>query len=139
MEHPYYSKIPKLPLDKNLMMLLFLLASIKGASMKVYPKALSTRVTRNHNNILYLMLNMKIFQIPFFHPLLASVISSIIIFKIQNGLVFLTKKSSSLRVLLIHLREHKFRLNFQDSIDPLCSSCQHIKTIIHHAFLHCSN
>ena len=105
MEHPYYSKIPKLPLDKNLMMLLFLLASIKGASMKVYPKALSTRV----NNILYLMLNMKIFQIPFFHPLLASVISSIIIFKIQNGLVFLTKKSSSLSVQeLYRLQDYEF-------------------------------
>ena len=109
MEHPYYSKIPKLPLDKNLMMLLFLLAFIKSASMKVYPKALSTRVTRNHNNILYLMLNMKIFQIPFFHPLLASVISSIIIFKIQNGLVFLTKKSSSLSVQeLYRLQDYEF-------------------------------
>ena len=95
----------------------------------------------------------------FFHPLLLSGISSIIIFEIRNRLVLLKNKSlnlsdqvlivrlmciiliellTRLRVGLSHLREHKFRHNFQDSLDPFCNCGRHIETTIHF-FLHCSN
>ena len=104
------------------------------------------------------MLSMNTSQTLFFHPLLLSGISSIIIFEIRNRLVLLTNKSlnlsdqflivcliphgikrlTRLRVGLTHLREHKFRHNFQDFLDPFCNYGQHIKTTIHF-FLHTSN
>ena len=92
----------------------------------------------------------------FFHPLLWSGISSIInsesvsAFKEQilkfirpspsstfnvhtpHGIKLLTR----LRVRLSHLREHEFRHNFQDSLDPFCNCGWHIETTIHF-FLHC--
>ena len=43
-----------------------------------------------------------------------------------------------LRIGFSHLKEHKFRHNFQDSIDPKCSCSCGIETMIHF-FLHCSN
>ena len=43
-----------------------------------------------------------------------------------------------LRVGVSHLREHKFRHNFQDSLDPFCNCGRHIETTIHF-FLHCLN
>ena len=96
----------------------------------------------------------------FSHPLLLSGISSIIIFEVQNRLVLLKNKIfkfirpspnstfnvhnphgikllTRLRVGLSHLREHKFRHNFQDSLDPFCNCGRHIETTIHF-FLHCS-
>ena len=48
------------------------------------------------------------------------------------------KLLTRLRVGLRHLREHKFRPNFQDSLDPFCNCGWHIETTIHF-FLHCSN
>ena len=36
-----------------------------------------------------------------------------------------------LRVGLSHLRERKFRHNFQDSLDPLCNCNRHIEAAIH--------
>ena len=48
------------------------------------------------------------------------------------------KLLARLRVGLSHLREHKFRHNFQDSLDLFCNSGRHIETTIHF-FLHCSN
>ena len=36
------------------------------------------------------------------------------------------------------MREHKFRHNLQDSLDPFCNSGWHIETSLHF-FLHCSN
>ena len=39
---------------------------------------------------------------------------------------------------LSHLHEHKFRHNFQDSLDPFCNCGRHIETTIHF-FLHYSN
>ena len=110
---------------------------------------------------LYLMLNMNISETLFFHPLLLSGISSIITFEIRNRLVLSKNKSlnssdqvlivrlmciipmelnylTRLRVGLSHLREHKFRHNFQDSLDPFCNCGRHIETTIHF-FLHCSN
>ena len=51
-----------------------------------------------------------------------------------HGIKLLTR----LRVGLSHLREHKFRHNFQDSLDPFCNCGRHIETTIHF-FLHCSN
>ena len=41
-----------------------------------------------------------------------------------------------LRLGLSHLREHKFKHSFQDSINPLCSCSLDIKSTIHY-FLHC--
>ena len=52
-------------------------------------KVWSTRTTRSHNNTLYLMFNMNTSETLFFHPLLLSGISSIIIFEIRNQLVLL--------------------------------------------------
>ena len=43
-----------------------------------------------------------------------------------------------LRVGLSHLRENKFRNNFQDSLDPFCNCGRLIETTIHF-FLHRSN
>ena len=98
----------------------------------------------------------------FFHPLLLSRIASVAIFGIRNQLVLLKNKSlnSSDQVLMVqlinvhnphgvklltrlwvglsHLRKHKFRHNFQDSVDPICNFGRHIEAIIHF-FLHCSN
>ena len=51
-----------------------------------------------------------------------------------NGLKHLTR----LRLGLSHLREHKFKHNFQDSINPLCSCGENIETT-EHFFLHCQN
>ena len=48
------------------------------------------------------------------------------------------KLLTRLRVGLSHLREHKCRHNFQDSLDTFCNCGQHIETTIHF-FLHCSN
>ena len=49
------------------------------------------------------------------------------------GLKLLTR----LRVNLSHLREHKFRHNFQDTLNPLCSCSLEIETTKHY-LLHCS-
>ena len=43
-----------------------------------------------------------------------------------------------LRVVLSHLREHKFRHSFQDSLNSFCNCGRHIETTIHF-FLHCLN
>ena len=50
------------------------------------------------------------------------------------GIKLLTR----LRVGLSHLREHKFRHIFQDSLDPFFHCGPHIETTIHF-FLHRSN
>ena len=57
-------------------------------------------------------------------------------FNVHNphGIKLLTR----LRVGLSHLREHKFRQNFQDFLDPFCNCSQHVEITIHF-FLHCSN
>ena len=60
-------------------------------------------------------------------------------FNVHNphGIKLLTR----LRNGLSHLREHKFRHNFQDSLYPFCNCGWHIETTIHF-FLHywnCSN
>ena len=51
-----------------------------------------------------------------------------------NGLKHLTR----LRLGLSHLREHKFKHNFQDALNPLCSCGENIETT-EHFFLHCQN
>ena len=58
------------------------------------------------------------------------------IFNIHNplGIKYLTR----LRVGFSHLKENKFRHNFQDSIDPMCNCGSGIETTIHF-FLHCAN
>ena len=43
-----------------------------------------------------------------------------------------------LRIGFSHLKEHKFKHNFQDSVDPMCSCSSGIETTIHF-FLHCAN
>ena len=103
------------------------------------------------------MLNMNTTRTLFFNLLLLSEISLIIILKIQNWLVLLKSKSlnllnqvlmvrlmcgikllTRLRVGLSHLRDRKFRHNFQDSLDPFHNCGLHIEITIHF-FLHCTN
>ena len=43
-----------------------------------------------------------------------------------------------LRLGLSHLNEHKFRHNFADCVNPLCSCCIEPETTLH-VFLHCHN
>ena len=50
----------------------------------------------------------------------------------SKGLKFVT----GLRLGLSYLREHKFKHNFQDSINPLCSCSLDVESAIHY-FLHC--
>ena len=125
------------------------------------PKVLSTRTTRNYNNIPLFNVKHEYFRNSFFP---STVIEwnkldnnirnseSVSAFKKQilkfirpspystfnmhnpHGIKILKR----LRVWLSHLRQHKFRHNFQDSLDPFCNCSQHIKTTIHF-FLHTSN
>ena len=53
-------------------------------------------------------------------------------------LVFFTIKITRLRIIFSHLKEHKFKRNFQASIGPMCSYSSGIKTTIHF-FLYCAN
>ena len=48
------------------------------------------------------------------------------------------KLITTLRLGLSHLREHKFRHNFQDTLNPICSCGENIETTTHY-LLHCSN
>ena len=48
------------------------------------------------------------------------------------------KLLTHLRIGFSHLKEHKFKHNFQDSIDPLCSCGNDIESMVHF-FLHCQN
>ena len=48
------------------------------------------------------------------------------------------KLITRLRLDLSHLRMHKFRLNFQDTLNPIWSCGDDIETAIHY-LLHCSN
>ena len=41
------------------------------------------------------------------------------------------------RLGLRHLREHKFKHNFQDTLNPICNCDQGIETLCHY-LLHCS-
>ena len=58
------------------------------------------------------------------------------VFNIRNpsGKRLLTR----LRISFSHLKEHKFKHNFQESVDPLCSCGNDIESS-DHFFLHCSN
>ena len=51
---------------------------------------------------------------------------------IKVGIKYLTR----LRLGLSHLNEHKFRQNFQDCLNPLCSCSLEVETTNHY-FLHC--
>ena len=53
---------------------------------------------------------------------------------ISLGVKYLTR----LRIGFSHLKEHKLKHNFHDSIDPMCSCSSGIETTIHF-FLHCGN
>ena len=46
------------------------------------------------------------------------------------------KLVTKLRISLIHLREHKFKHSFQDTLNSLCSCGLDIETTSHY-FLHC--
>ena len=50
------------------------------------------------------------------------------------GIKYLTR----LRLVFSHLKEHKFKRNFQDSVDPLCSGGIEPESS-KHFFLHCDN
>ena len=58
------------------------------------------------------------------------------VFSVHNpvGIKFLNR----LRLGLSHLREHKFKHNFQDCLDPICNCRIEIESTIHF-FLHCPN
>ena len=58
------------------------------------------------------------------------------VFRCHNpkGIKLLTR----LRLGLSHLREHKFKHGFLDSLNPICSCGQNIETSTHF-LLHCSN
>ena len=58
------------------------------------------------------------------------------VFNINNplGLKLLTR----LRIGFSHLKEHKFKHSFQDSVDPLCSCGNDIESTVHF-FVHCPN
>ena len=43
-----------------------------------------------------------------------------------------------LRIGFSHLKEHKFKHNFQDSIDPMYSCSSGIEAAVHF-FVHCAN
>ena len=60
--------------------------------------------------------------------------NSIFNFPNSLGLSYLT----SLRFGLSHLRKHKFRHSFWDSLNPICNSGNGIE-LSKHYFLHCSN
>ena len=61
---------------------------------------------------------------------------TISIYNIHNplGVKYLTR----LGIRFIHLKEHKFTHNFQDSVDPTCSCSGGIETTIYF-FVHCAN
>ena len=48
------------------------------------------------------------------------------------------KLSTRLRVGFSHLKKHKFRRNFVDAINPLCS-CENFVESATHFFLHCTH
>ena len=52
----------------------------------------------------------------------------------SKGIKLITK----LRLGLSHLREHKFRLNFQDTLNPICRCGENIETTIY-CLLHYPN
>ena len=78
--------------------------------------------------------NVKSFQI--FRNLLLKIRRPIqnSIFNVHGpvGIKYLTR----LRLGLSHLNEHKFRHNFKDCLNPLCSCSLEVETVIHY-FLHC--
>ena len=48
------------------------------------------------------------------------------------------KLITRLRLCLSHLRDHKFKHNFLDCLNPICCRGKDIETIVHYLF-HCSN
>ena len=48
------------------------------------------------------------------------------------------KLLTRLRIGFSHIKEHKFKHNFQDSVDPLCSCGNDIESTVHF-FLYCPN
>ena len=108
------------------------------------PKVLSTRTTRNHNNIPLFNVKHEYLRNSFFPSTVTEWnklnnnirnSESVSAFKKQI-LKFIRPSPNStfnvhnphgikllirLRVGLSHLREHKFRRNFQDSLDPFCN------------------
>ena len=132
---------------------------IKGIAL--ISKVLSTQTTRNHNNIPLFNVKHEYFRNSFFPSTVTEWnklnnnirnAESLSAFRKQilkfirpspnstfnvhnaNGIKLLTR----LRVGLSHLREHKFRHNFQDSLDPFRNCGWYIETTIHF-FLHCSD
>ena len=67
----------------------------------------------------------------FFRP------SPSLMYNVHNpkGIIFLNR----LRVDFSHLKEHKFRHNFQDTIDPFCNCATNSIETTEHYLLHCSN
>ena len=79
-----------------------------SASLKIFKKHLLNFVRPNSNNLINI-----------------------------NSLL-VSKPLTRLRIGFSHLKEHKFKHNFQDSVDPLCSCGNDIESTVHF-FLHCPN
>ena len=58
------------------------------------------------------------------------------VFNINNSLEI--KLLALLTIAFSHLKEHKFKHNFQDSVDPLCS-CENDIELTVHFLVHCPN
>ena len=56
----------------------------------------------------------------------------------QEEIIQILKLLTHIRIGFSHLKEHKFKHNFQDSVDPLCSCGNDIESSVHF-FLHCPN
>ena len=127
----------------------------------IIPRVLSTRTTRNHNNIPLFDVKHEYFWNSFFpstviewNKLDINIRNSQLVSAFEKQILKFMRPSPNstfnvhdprgiklltrLRVGLSHLHEHKFRHNFQDSLDPFCNCSQHIETTIHF-FLHWSN
>ena len=120
------------------------------------------QITRNLNNLLIFRVNHEYFKNTFFPSAvlewnkLDSFIrnsETFMLFKKKRILEFIRPKANSifnihnptgikyltrLRLGFSHLKEHKFKHNFQDSVDPLCS-CGIETESTKHFPLHCAN
>ena len=53
-----------------------------------------------------------------------------------NRVPYMQNRANHLRLIFCHLNEHKFRRNFNDTINPMCNCGAATETAIHY-LLHC--
>ena len=99
--------------------------------------------------LLYFLLNITFSKILFFHPLSLNGTSQILVFEVPLVLMFSKKivkvyqniykqcfylpqlQGNQLLLGLSHLREHKFKHSFQDTLNPFCSCGPDVETNMH--------